>query len=83
MTRCTDTLPGHAEAVLHVSFSPDGNFLGTGGGDATVRFWDVTSGTPKHICKGHKQWVLATAWSPGIYYMLNTLYLLHKSSENT
>lgn len=24
VTRCTDTIPGHTEAVLHVSYSPDG-----------------------------------------------------------
>jgi len=24
VTRCSDTMPGHTEAVLHVSYSPDG-----------------------------------------------------------
>ena len=24
VTRCTDTMPGHTEAILHVSYSPDG-----------------------------------------------------------
>ena len=24
VTRCTDTLPGHTDAILHVSYSPDG-----------------------------------------------------------
>eukprot|EP00947_MAST-08B_sp_MAST-8B-sp1_P002866 g2866.t1 len=64
VTRCTHTLPGHAEAILHVSFSPDGNMLATGGGDATVRFWDVHMATPLFTCKGHKHHVLATSWSP-------------------
>ena len=27
VTRCTDTLPGHTDAVLHVSYSPDGRHL--------------------------------------------------------
>ena len=27
VTRCTDTIPGHTEAVLHVSYSPDGKHL--------------------------------------------------------
>ncbi|KAL9184680.1 hypothetical protein ACHAXT_012650 [Thalassiosira profunda] len=64
VTRCTDTLPGHTEAILHVSYSPDGKHLASGGGDATVRFWDVHTSTPRHVCKGHKDHVLSTAWSP-------------------
>ncbi|KAL7533072.1 hypothetical protein ACHAXR_005027 [Thalassiosira sp. AJA248-18] len=64
VTRCTDTLPGHTEAILHVSYSPDGKHLASGGGDATVRFWDVNTSTPRHTCKGHKDHVLSTAWSP-------------------
>jgi ribosome assembly protein 4 len=64
VTRCTDTMPGHTEAVLHVSFSPDGLQLASGGGDACVRFWDVNTATPKFTCRGHKHWVLCTAWSP-------------------
>ena len=64
VTRCTDTLPGHTDAVLHVSFSPDGNTLASGGGDAIVRFWDVNTCTPRSVCKGHKHHVLCTAWSP-------------------
>ena len=64
VTRCTDTLPGHTEAILHVSYSPDGRHLASGGGDATVRFWDVNTSTPRHTCKGHKDHVLSTAWSP-------------------
>jgi ribosome assembly protein 4 len=27
VTRCTDTMPGHTEAILHVSYSPDGTLL--------------------------------------------------------
>ena len=64
VTRCTDTMPGHTEAILHVSFSPDGQTLASGGGDFTVRFWDVLTSTPKHTCRGHRNWVLCTAWSP-------------------
>eukprot|EP00612_Vaucheria_litorea_P000449 CAMPEP_0171458728 /NCGR_PEP_ID=MMETSP0945-20130129/4293_1 /TAXON_ID=109269 /ORGANISM="Vaucheria litorea, Strain CCMP2940" /LENGTH=502 /DNA_ID=CAMNT_0011984599 /DNA_START=10 /DNA_END=1515 /DNA_ORIENTATION=- len=64
VTRCTSTLPGHTDAVLHVSYSPDGKQLASGGGDATVRFWDIHTCTPKYTCKGHKHHVLCTAWSP-------------------
>lgn len=37
VTRCTSTMPGHTEAVLHVSYSPDGSMLASGSGDMTVR----------------------------------------------
>eukprot|EP01029_Cantina_marsupialis_P015447 TRINITY_DN338_c0_g1_i1.p1 TRINITY_DN338_c0_g1~~TRINITY_DN338_c0_g1_i1.p1 ORF type:complete len:494 (+),score=167.11 TRINITY_DN338_c0_g1_i1:105-1484(+) len=64
VTRCTDSMPGHTEAILHCTFSPNGRVLATGGGDATVRFWDVMTATPLFTCKGHRHHVLATAWSP-------------------
>ena len=52
VARCTSTLPGHTEAVLHVSFSPDGRCLASGSGDTTVRIWDVDTETPKHTLRG-------------------------------
>ena len=64
VTRCTDSLPGHTDSILHVQFSPDGSKLASGGGDTTVRFWDPNTATPKYVCKGHSNHVLATAWSP-------------------
>lgn len=64
VTRCTSTIPGHAEAVISVAFSPDGRYLASGSGDTTVRFWDVNTETPQYTCKGHKHWVLSIAWSP-------------------
>lgn len=69
VTRCTATMPGHTEAILHVSYSPDGQHLASGGGDTTVRFWDVNTSLPKMTCKQHKDHVLCTAWSPdGRYF---------------
>uniref|UniRef100_A0A146LXZ6 Notchless 1 n=2 Tax=Lygus hesperus TaxID=30085 RepID=A0A146LXZ6_LYGHE len=64
VTRCTSSMPGHAEAVISVKFSPDGEKLASGSGDTTVRFWDVVTQTPHHTCKGHRNWVLCIAWSP-------------------
>ena len=63
VTRCTDTMPGHTEAILHVSFSANGKHLASGGGDTTVRFWDTHTHLPKYTCRGHKNHVLCTAWS--------------------
>jgi len=64
VTRCTDTLEGHTEAILHVMFSPDGKQLASGGGDTTVRFWDIQTNTCKTIGRGHKNHVLCVSWSP-------------------
>ncbi|WVZ99814.1 LOW QUALITY PROTEIN: hypothetical protein U9M48_045060 [Paspalum notatum var. saurae] len=55
---------GHTDAVIAVSFSPDGKCLASGSGDTTVRFWDLSTQTPLFTCKGHKNWVLCIAWSP-------------------
>jgi len=64
VTRCTDSLPGHSDAVLHVSFAPHGRALASGGGDAAIRFWDAVTNTPTATCAGHASAVLATAWAP-------------------
>ncbi len=64
VARCTSSLPGHTEAILHVAFSADGKHLASGSGDATVRLWDVHTETPKATFKGHSNWVMAVAWSP-------------------
>jgi len=64
VTRCVETMPGHTDAVLHVSYSPDGKRLASGGGDLAVRFWNVTTSMPVHTCMGHKHHVLCTIWTP-------------------
>lgn len=50
--------------MIHVSYSPDGRRLASGGGDTTVRFWDTATCLPRHTCHGHRHHVLCTAWSP-------------------
>lgn len=52
VTRCFTTSGGHREAILAVSFSPNGKSLATGSGDCTVRTWDVLTGTPCQILSG-------------------------------
>lgn len=51
IARCTASMPGHAESVLTVAFSPDGKRLASGSGDTTVRMWDLNTQTPDHTCK--------------------------------
>jgi len=64
VSRCVETMPGHTDAVLHCSYSPDGARLASGGGDMNVRFWNVSTSMPLHTCPGHRHHVLCTAWSP-------------------
>lgn len=64
ITRCTSTLSGHLDSVLCVSFSPNGERLASGSGDATVRFWDIYTQTPLCTASGHTNWVLCLSWSP-------------------
>ena len=77
VTRCSSALAGHTKAVLVVSFSPENTLLATGGGDATVRLWDLLTETPTHTLTGHRSWVQVLSWSP------NGRYLVSGSQEGT
>lgn len=88
VTRCAASLPGHAEAVLSVHFSPDGKKAVSGSGDTTVRFWDVLTNTPQFTGKAHKNWVLYVAWSPDGSKVVsggmdNEMYLWDPKTGNT
>lgn len=64
VTRCTSSLPGHAEAILHTCFSPDSRIIATASGDTTVRLWNPEAQIPDKTLSGHKNWVLTIAFSP-------------------
>ncbi|MFM7819186.1 MAG: c-type cytochrome domain-containing protein, partial [Verrucomicrobiota bacterium] len=61
------SLKGFKGGVYAVAFSPDGNWIFTGGGDATggeVRRWSVADGTSDRLYAGQRDAVHAVAVSP-------------------
>jgi WD40 repeat protein len=53
-----------AQRVESVSFSPDGQTIVSGGGDNTVRLWDLQGNPIGEPLRGHKGDVFSVAFSP-------------------
>lgn len=65
VTRMSNKIPGHGQAILAAQFSPaTSTRLATGSGDNTVRIWNTETGTPHKTLSGHTGWTLCVAWSP-------------------
>lgn len=56
-------LKGHEGPSLTVSFSPDDQFIATGGVDRTVRIWDTQQGTLVHTLECHNTDVVVGAFN--------------------
>ena len=57
------TFDGHEDAVLSVTFSPDGKWLLSSSYDNTARLWDVESGELLRTFAGHDWWVWSASFS--------------------
>jgi WD40 repeat protein/uncharacterized caspase-like protein len=55
---------GHSDAVIGVSFSPNGQTMATSGGDRNVKLWQTRDGYMIKTLMGHKYEVNNAAFSP-------------------
>ncbi|KAI0208440.1 Activating molecule in BECN1-regulated autophagy protein 1 [Lamellibrachia satsuma] len=62
-------LSGRSRSTFLITFSPNGQFIGSTHGDHTVRVTDVTSGKCLHVLKGHPR----TPWSIAFHPTSNNL----------
>ncbi len=67
INRTAGVLPGHADAVTMLAFSPDGDRLATASQDGNTRLWDLQAASPAAspvILNGHEDWVTGVAYTP-------------------
>ncbi|HZY90037.1 MAG TPA: WD40 repeat domain-containing protein, partial [Gemmataceae bacterium] len=57
-------LTGHAGSVVAATFSPDGQFVLSGGDDLTLRLWERATGKPVRAFVGHESYVKSVAFAP-------------------
>jgi WD40 repeat protein len=58
------TLEGHTGNVFSVAFSPNGGMLASGGGDCTIKLWEVATGKQRATLMGHTGRLCCIAFSP-------------------
>lgn len=55
---------GHVKSVLTLAWSPNGQWIASGGSDGTVQVWEAKTGKPVQTYLGHKAEVNTLCWSP-------------------
>lgn len=71
------SLPGHANIVFSVAFSPDGRQLASASADDSIILWNVSNGLLVRRLEGHSADVLEVEYSP------DGRYLASGSSDRT
>jgi len=54
----------HTGSIHRLAFTPDGHTLASGGDDAVIRLWDVSTGKPLQTLSSQNSPIYALAWSP-------------------
>src|SRR3954465_315867 len=54
----------HQGGIASASFSPDGKFLASGGGDKMIRIWDVSEAKEVRSFAGPSSFTCAVRYSP-------------------
>lgn len=70
-SKMVQTLTGHVASIKTLTFSPDNNYLATGGFDRTVQLWKLNAlNAPVVIFNDHDAWVWSTAFTPNSNLLL-------------
>ena len=59
-----NTLQGHQDGVLNISYSPDGKTIASGSADKTIKLWDGTTGRLLRTLQGHQKGIWSISFSP-------------------
>ena len=62
---------GHQQAVVQVSFSPNGRLIASASFDKSVRLWEATSGKFVTTLRGHIERVYQCCWSADSRFLLS------------
>ncbi len=73
---------GHVDSVLTLAWSPNGQWIASGGGDGTVQVWEAKTGKLHNTYLGHKATVNTLSWSPNGTHLVSggedqTLHVWH------
>lgn len=57
-------LRGHRDRILSIAISSDGQMLGSGSADRTIKLWNLHTGQCLKTLQGHQSWIWAVSFSP-------------------
>jgi WD40 repeat protein len=66
----SNDISAHASWVTTVAYSPDGNFIITGGSDNKIKIWSA-AGTLLHTCISHTEYVSGVKVTPNNQYVIS------------